>query len=285
MSSLLIDIPSWVQEAPGGRSNFRQAIHCVLEAIAHDPHLRELLCMKGGILMALHYDSPRFTNDIDFSTPQEFDTAIESEVVERLKDALAGSPERLGYDLDCRLQSYSVQPSRKGSFVTIEMKIGYATKGTQLHKRLLNGKSPHVVGVDYSFNETIPEVEVVEIEDGSLRVYALPTLVAEKLRSLLQQPIRNRTRRQDVYDLNHLLNERPALLNADCRKAVLDDLKIKCADRGILPLQNSFDDPKIRDLAQANYTSLADELADGLLPPFDEIYPRVVDYYRSLPWA
>ncbi|HET7237443.1 MAG TPA: nucleotidyl transferase AbiEii/AbiGii toxin family protein [Terrimicrobiaceae bacterium] len=285
MSSLLMDIPGWVQSASPGERDFRRAVHCVIEAVAGDERLRELLCMKGGILMALHYDSPRFTTDIDFSTPQAFEENIEKEVIERLQAALAITPDKLEYDIDCRVQSYEVQPNRKRTFININMRIGYAAKGTAQHKRLLASNSPAVVSIDYSFRETIPNVEVVELgEDDSLRVYALSTLVAEKLRSLLQQPIRNRTRRQDVFDLNYLLDERPALLKAECMEAVLSDLVVKCADRDITPTQASFDDPRIRELAEADYATLADELPPNTLPPFEEVFARVADYYRDLPW-
>lgn len=281
-----MDIPRWVQEAPAGERDFRRTVHCVLDGVANDPRLRELLCMKGGILMALHYESPRFTTDIDFSTPQTFDEELEKEVVQRMKEALGSTPERLGYDIDCRLQSHKVEPNRTKTFVNIKMKVGYAQKDTPQHRRLMAGQSPSVLSIDYSFKETVPGVEVVEIgDDESLRVYALSTLVAEKLRSLLQQPIRNRNRRQDVFDLNFLMDERPELLVKECMTAVLSDLIVKCADRNIAPSRETFDDPKIREMAEADYNTLSDELPPGHLPPFEPSFQRVADYYRSLPWG
>lgn len=285
MSNLLMDIPAWVRDSPAGEAEFRRAVHCILEAVAGDERLRELLCMKGGILMALHYASPRFTTDIDFSTPQAFDPDVEGEVIDRLRAGLADAPEKLGYDIDCRMQGYDVQPNRSRTFVNINIRVGYAGKGTPQHKRLMAGMAPNIISIDYSFKETIPQVEVVEIgDDDTLRVYALTTLVAEKFRSLLQQPIRNRNRRQDVYDLNFLMNERPSLLEVSAREAVLADLVVKCADRDIVPTPASFEDPQIREMAKAEYNTLAAELPAGQLPPFDDIFQRVSEYYRSLPW-
>jgi predicted nucleotidyltransferase component of viral defense system len=285
MPSLSIDIPHWVSSAPSGQRPFRRAIHCILEAISTDERLRQLLCMKGGILLALGYDSPRFTTDIDFSTPHAFDEDTEHEVVSRLKDALTASPERLGYDIDCRLQGYKVEPGRTKTFVNIKMRIGYAEKGTRQHTLLMNGQAANIISIDYSFRESIPDVDVVEVgDDGSLRVYALSTLIAEKYRSLLQQPIRNRTRRQDVFDINFLLDERAELAADGCRAAVLSDFLIKCADRDIAPTRDSFDEPQIRAMAEKDYETLADELPAGALPAFDVIFERVAAYYRSLPW-
>lgn len=286
MSSLLTDIPRWVEEAatPTQRG-FRRAIHCVLDAIATDERLRQLLCMKGGILMALHYDSPRFTTDVDFSNPSPFTAEAEKEVVALLSQALVNTPERLGYDIDCRLQSHEPDPGRDKTYVNLKMKIGYAEKGTAIHRRLMSGMSPQVISIDYNFCESIPEVEEVEIsEDGTLRVYGLPTLVAEKFRSLLQQPSRNRTRRQDVFDLNYLLLNRPALHEEGSKRLVVSDIRTKCADREMKVDIASFDDPQVRELSEKDYQTLETELP-GQLPDFNEIFEAVSAYYRGLPWG
>lgn len=285
MSSLLTNIPRWVEEADASNVTFRQAVHSVLEGIARNQRLRSLLCMKGGILLALHYDSPRFTTDIDFSTPEPFSTTAEEETTQLLSDALISITEELGYDIDCRLQGYRVQPGRDKTFVTIEMRIGYALKGTKAHARLLDGQSPNVLSVDYSFCESIPEVEEVDLsEDGTLRVYSLPTLVAEKFRSLLQQPIRRRTRRQDIFDLHYLLKERPELQAESCKARVLADLLVKCEDRNIVPTQDSMEQQEVHDMAAQDYDTLQDELAEGQLPEFERAFLEVVQYYRNLPW-
>lgn len=284
MSSLLSNIPKWVNDAPTNEVQFRRAIHCVLEAIARSPKLRQLLCMKGGILMALHYESPRFTTDIDFSTPAPFSDATENETIELISNVLPPIGEALGYDIECRLQGYKVQPGRDKTFITIEMKVGYAEKGTSAHKKLLNGQSPLVISLDYSFRESIPEIEEVDLsEDGTLRVYALSTLVAEKLRSLLQQPIRNRTRRQDVFDLHHLFNSRTELNSPEYRRRVLDDLIIKCEDRNVPLARESMRSPLVQELAQKDYKTLEQDVS-GDLPDFNESFDQVVSFYEQLPW-
>ena len=64
---------------------------------------------------------------------------------------------------------------------------------------------------------------------------------------------------------------------------VLADLKVKCADREMVPTSSSFDEPLIRELAAKDYATLAQDLP-GELPNFDEIFERVAAYYRGLPW-
>jgi hypothetical protein len=60
-----LNIVKWVAADPAQRS-FRQAIHTVLTAISGTPDLKTSMIMKGDILLALAYESPRFTSDIDF---------------------------------------------------------------------------------------------------------------------------------------------------------------------------------------------------------------------------
>lgn len=285
MSSFLSNIPEWVANAPVEQRNFRRAVHIVLEAIAKNKRLSELLCMKGGILMALHYDSPRFTTDIDFSTPEAFTERAEKEVVQLVSESLVAVSNDLDYDIDCRLQGHKIKPSRSKTYVSIFMSIGFAERGRPEYAKLLRGQSPHTVSIDYNFKESIPQVEEVSIGlDGVLRVYALPTLVAEKFRSLLQQPIRNRNRRQDVFDIHHLLNERKQLYVDGCMRAVLEDLIVKCADRDVSVSIDSIDQPAVHDMAEEDYDTLEIEVS-GDLPDFEEAFAQISAYYRSLPWS
>lgn len=285
MSSLLPDIPAWVAQAPAGEREFRQAVHVLLHAVATSPWLSRSLCMKGGILMALHYRSDRYTSDVDFSTPEPFTVEAEVAFRDALERALAIAPEALGHDLGCRVQSFRVDPGRDKTFVTLRLKVAYAKSGTPAYKRLLSGQGAQVLGLDYSFNESIPDQEVVEIDGtGALRVYGLGTLVAEKFRALLQQVVRGRNRRQDIYDLDFLLRTRSQLQSPSFKKRLLGDLIIKCRERGIDPSSGTFDDPKIRAHAQADYGTLAQELPEGELRPFEESFAAVAAFYRSLPW-
>lgn len=284
MTSLLHDIPAWVRAADAQQVVMRQAVHCILESVARTPRLRALLCMKGGILMALHYESPRFTTDIDFSTPEPFTKEVEEETLALIARALPSMGEVLGYDVDCRLQGYKIKPSRTGTWVSLSMRVGYALKGTPAHRRLAAGQSPFSLSIDFSFRERIPASEEVVIgDDGHLRVYGLSTLVAEKLRALLQQPLRNRNRRQDVFDLYYLLEQRPALAFPPWQQDVLADLRIKCEDRAVPLSSDAFDNPEIAERAQRDYDTLQAEV-EGDLPEFNVAFERVRRYFRGLPW-
>lgn len=282
------DINDWVEEASTtSNKEFRQAVHTILSAIASDSNLKANMVLKGGILLAIRYKSHRYTKDIDFSTERQLGGEItENGVRESLDSSLAQMVEEFDYGLDCRVQSSRIQPKpkdREPTYPSIKMKVGYAYKGSAKHKLLLSLQSPDIVSIDYSLNESTPNIEDLKLnlEEGIL-TYSLTDLIAEKYRSLLQQVSRNRTRRQDVYDLN-LLIERFGDIDDFERSKILNSLIIKSKAREISPDINSFEDPDLKSRAKKDYPSLKKEI-EGELPDFDELFQKVAEFYKSLPW-
>lgn len=280
------DIRTWVEGATtDGNREFRQAVHTILSAVASDKDLKANMILKGGILLAIRYNSPRYTKDIDFSTERNLGKEITKDLVcKSLDSSLAQMVEALDYDLDCRVQSCKLQPKDpESTYPSIKIKVGYAYKGTAKHKRLLSLQSSDTISIDYSLNESTPNVEDLRLdhEDGIL-TYSLTDLIAEKYRSLLQQVPRNRTRRQDVYDLNLLINSLRNV-NNDEKHKILDCLISKSKARGIDPNIKSFNDPELKIRAQKYYQTLEDEI-EGKLPDFDELFHIVAEFYKSLPW-
>ncbi|MCA6584820.1 MAG: nucleotidyl transferase AbiEii/AbiGii toxin family protein [Pseudanabaena sp.] len=281
------DIKDWVEEASTtSNKEFRQAVHTILSSIASDSDLKANMILKGGILLAIRYKSHRFTTDIDFSTEKPRGGEITEDGVRKsLDSSLAQMVEELDYDLDCRVQSSKLQPRDvKSTYPSIKMKVGYAYKGTPQHKRLLSLQSPNTISIDYSLNEATPNIEDLKLnlEEGIL-AYSLTDLIAEKYRSLLQQVSRNRNRRQDVYDIN-LLVERFGDINDFERSKILNSLIIKSKAREISPDINSFEDPELKSRAKKDYHTLKDEI-ESELPDFDDLFQKVSDFYRSLPWS
>jgi len=282
------DIKDWVEDASTtSNKKFREAVHTILSAIASDSNLKANMILKGGILLAIRYKSHRYTKDIDFSTERQLDDDINAHGVrESLNSSLVQMVEELDYDLDCRVQSSKLQlKDRNSTYPSIKMTVGYAYKGTPQHKRLLSSRSPDIVSIDYSLNEATPNIEGLKLnlEDGIL-TYSFIDLIAEKYRSLLQQIPRNRTRRQDVYDLN-LLIERLGDIDSFERSKILNSLIIKSKAREIEPDINSFENPELKSRAQKDYPTLKQELPSGELPDFNELFQKVADFYRSLPWS
>ncbi len=277
------DIENWVNQATSDRE-FRQAIHTFMVAIANSPFLNAQMIMKGGILLAIRFANNRFTKDIDFSTDQTYTKVAEATIIDELTRQLAFAVGNLNYDLDMRIQAWKINPANpEASFPTLTIKIGYAYKGTPKHVRLMREKSPSVISIDYSFNETNQDIDTIEIpEVGNVKVYSLHDLVAEKYRAIIQQTSRNRFRRQDAYDIFKLI-ENGFLDVSSIKYEILISLNIKAKSRGINVNQNLLDDEDIQERSGKEYGTLKDEI-EGVLPPFESMFATVKAFYRSLPW-
>jgi len=289
-----IDMEAWVAQAPDkAQRAFREAVHIILESIGHSQQLHASMVMKGGLLMAIRYDSTRYTRDIDFSTTAPYVPAQAEALIKELEQNLAAAADRLPYATAARVQSSKVEPKGEGkTHQTLALKIGYADMTNEgAMKRLLAQSAAQVVEIDYSYNEAVFGVEVLQLDGGTtIQSYSLHNIVAEKLRSLLQQPIRRRNRRQDVYDLCVLLDS-PGLdssgLEASLGAQALDNihkmLVESCRSKGIEPGPSSMEDEAVVRMAREGYEGLKDDVA-GDLPPFDGAMARVIALYRSLPW-
>lgn len=276
-------VEKWVEGGPKAQRQFRESVHIILSAITRDPLLVDLMVMKGGILMALRYGSPRFTRDIDFSTGRLLNQIDPEAVHAALKSSLALASAEFEYGLDCKVQSFQIQPSKRpeASFPSLMISIGSAYRGSSDHRHLMRGAATSKVAIDFSLNEQILSIETLKIQDGDrLQTYGITDLVAEKYRSLLQQPSRDRYRRQDIFDLNQLTKRN---FNEAEKISILESLRAKSRSRNLEPSTNSLSDPEVIRRAQKDYHHLTDEI-EGELPDFEESFDRVNAFYCSLPW-
>jgi hypothetical protein len=125
-----------------------------------------------------------------------------------LRDGLSHAliPVAAMLDLTLAVQRFAQQPPGNPAkpFITYGGTVGYALPDQRpLAGRMRAGlPSPQAIPFDISLNEIVCAAESV-ILGGSppLRVGTAEDIVAEKLRALLQQSPRNRTRRQDMLGL------------------------------------------------------------------------------------
>ncbi|MCW5257976.1 nucleotidyl transferase AbiEii/AbiGii toxin family protein [Verminephrobacter aporrectodeae subsp. tuberculatae] len=280
-----LDLPAWVERAPNGNRHFREAVHTILHAISTSMELSTKMIMKGGMLMAIRYDSSRFTRDIDFSTRAPYAIGNETILLNKLDEQLILANGRFTYDVMCMRQRSIIRPKKPGAnFPTLNLSIGYARQSNPRElSKLLAKQAPTVVEIDYSYNEAVLDTEVLRLANGSsLEVYSQVNLMAEKYRSILQQSIRNRYRRQDAYDLFLLLKFHHTLGDHE-RSHLLKCLVESARTREINPKAHSLRDSEIRTMTSNDYGTLESDI-EGELPPFDEVYQTVQDFYESLPW-
>lgn len=266
------------------RREFRQAVHLVLRAIAGAKTLAPFMIMKGGILLAIRYHSSRFTKDVDFSTSRALQEVDLPGLLKDIEDAIAPVSADNDYGLALLLQSYKINPANKpdAAFPTLQLKIAYASKsnGGEM-RRLALKQAPRAIQIDYSFNEWVSEVESQTVDGGILNMYAYHDLIAEKLRSVLQQPIRERARFQDIYDL-HLLIEGTTPTHED-KQAVLEKLRMASSDRNVPIFKLALRQDAVIEYSKKEYSSIAEQITDP--PKFEISYRTVQEFFESLPWA
>jgi predicted nucleotidyltransferase component of viral defense system len=282
----LYNVAEWVEAEDDDRQRqFREAVHVILLAISGLKNFKNQMLMKGGVLLAIRYNSTRYTRDIDFSTnlmASDFDI---DKFLAEFNDNLIAASERLDYGLACKVQSHQMKPSSpEATFPTLKLKVGHAYKHeTRNYKRLERNESIHVVAIDYSFNEISSQAEILRLHDGGeILAYSFTDLIAEKYRAIIQQETRNRVRRQDVYDI-HLLLTTCTDIGADEKYSILKSLIAKSASRGITVKKEMLGREEIISRSKKEYGQLASEIK-GDLPSFETAYSLVRKFYESLPW-
>ena len=285
-----INILEWVEVAQANETTYRQrqVTEIILNAIAITPALNKILCLKGGVLMGLVYGSPRQTGDIDFSlvTNESPDENTANTFRNLINSALPRAAAKLGYaDMVARVQSVKVLPPNRypnARYPALKLKIGYAKRGSHQAKRLLEGKAANIIRLDISFKEEMSEIQVLEIADGELLLaYSLNDLIAEKYRAMLQQILRNRHRRQDVYDLDFLILNLE--LDDDAKAKILATLLKKCQARDIIASPDSINNSDLRIRSRSEWDTLKLEI--GEIPDFDSCFERIATFYSRLPWS
>ncbi len=283
-----VDIRAWVEDARANPDQYRdrQVTEIVLAAIGVTPCLNSNLVLKGGAAMALAFKSNRVTADVDFTSivePEGFSDLI----AEELNIVLPKTAIRLGYlNLLCRVQTVKKLPRpsnfEEHDFPALKIRIGSAERGTREEQWLRAGKAIRVLEIEISFRDQVYAFQELNLTGAgvAVRAFTLHELIAEKIRALLQQPIRNRHRRQDVYDIAYLVEAKD--LTEEDKRIILNTLIEKCHTRGILASSNSIDNPEVKERAEADWNTLSLEL--GHLPPFEERFSIVRQLYQSLPW-
>jgi predicted nucleotidyltransferase component of viral defense system len=282
------DLEKWISDADADprQQLIRRVIRIILNGIAHSTELRELMVIKGGVLLATAYNTGRHTIDVDFSTRMLVKDIDIDRLCQKLDQSIESGSQMLDESLVCRVQSHKLQPpSLDSTFPTLRIRIGYAQRGSKAFARLAAGASPQVVIVDLSFNEDPGDPVSLKIDGhGVLKAYSLESQIAEKFRALIQQQerYRGRIRRQDAFDIYQVLQQGHFVLLAH-QLALLEKIVRSCRSRDIEVDKHSLATPEVRQRAAREYDQLRVEI-DGELPDFNQVFDRVSQFYSELPW-
>ena len=289
-------IENWVQESIDNRSvaaqkDFRHAVHIILKAISLSENLSKSMIFKGGMLLGIKYQSERYTTDLDFSTAEKLDPNCIQDFKEEFNDRLEYANNLLAYGMKLKIQRIEKRPKKDvASFPALEIKIAYLginCNQSEINK-YENNQAPNTISIDYSFNELNNDVESIVIdeeENEKIICYTLESIIAEKLRSILQQKPRNRTRGQDIYDICFLLSDYDDQLSSiETKNKILNLLKQKSIGRDIDELLhiNGLNDDDIRSRSEIGFKAL--ELQLTKTTNFEDLYNQLNKFYKSLPW-
>ncbi|MEA2513947.1 MAG: hypothetical protein QOJ59_3434, partial [Thermomicrobiales bacterium] len=133
--------------------------------------------------------------------------------------------------------------------------------------------------IEIGTNDPIGAATLVTIDENfrPLRVCTVEDIVGEKLRALLQQPIRGRNRRQDVLDIAVIVRSNPHL----DREQVATFLVLK-ADACDVPVSKAaFRNPKVQEWARVDYAAL-EATTRTVFIPFEQALATVLALVEEL---
>lgn len=262
-------------------ARIRFAQYGVLRAVAASAVLGSALVLKGGNALDFVWQPNRSTRDLDFSVdPTTLSSPLDADV---LKRELASALIFAGRELDINFAVYGVRQQPRGSdktFITYQASVGYALADEhRLRVRMAHGESSaNVVRLDVSLREQICADLRVELGGAAtLRVSTIEDIVAEKLRALLQQPIRDRYRCQDLLDIAVIVHSKTELDLGLVAAFLLE----KAAARDVSVSRAAFANPEITNRAQLGYAELK-ETTRRRFVPFDEALAMLMQLVARL---
>ncbi len=259
------------------RKRFVQFV--VLDCLGAFPDLQHALAFKGGNALRFVYGNPRATLDLDFTASATFpdDAAQVRSLFDR---ALVAGGRRHGVKIKC--QKVQRNPARKeATLPTFQIAVGYQFPNDRYFADYESTQRnvATVVSVEVSLNDLVCEAAVRPLgKQATIRVCALEDILAEKLRALLQQKPRNRTRPQDVFDIARIVKDQGKSLSIT---KIRDYLVRKCAVRSIPIARAEFAVGEVQNRAAIGYDELLAETQVALIP-FDAAWRIVLELVDQL---
>ena len=280
----LSDLASWAsthgisqQEA---RARFVQ--YCILWAVSQTPLLQDALVLKGGIALDFVWNPNRSTRDVDFSIDHH---PLAGELTEdTLRQEFAKGLDWASQHFGLLMRVTSLRrnpPGEQHTFATFAMKVGYAfpDQPVALLRLRQRGDVSTVIPIDISLNEVICGQTLVDLDTPQpLKICTLEDVVAEKLRALLQQEIRNRSRRQDLLDIAVLLR---AGVSLDAPRIAAYLLE-KAAARDVPVSRTAFHSDQLLERARRDYVLLSDTSRNAFVE-FAEAVSLLHEFVEHLP--
>ena len=277
------DIKAWCKENEisehEGRKRYVE--HAILGCIARSRELRNAIVFKGGNALRIMYGSSRSTLDLDFTALPNALPDSEADLRAIADAAFHNSAKSFGVKLRC--QKVKRNPKRaEFTKPTFQIGVAYQFPGDRYFESMEGRNLTDTVPVEISLNDIVCGISVLSpVVNGrsTIQVCSLEDILAEKLRSLLQQKVRNRNRSQDVYDIALFARSHADSINW---QSVYTYFAIKCQARGVIAERKEFD-MVIRDMAAKNYDKEIQRQARSAFIPFADAWQEVETVVEGLP--
>jgi predicted nucleotidyltransferase component of viral defense system len=250
----------------------------VLTAISSSPGLVQRIAFKGGNALWFIHGNPRSTIDLDFTAEGDFPD--DSTQIVGLIDAALKSMQNQ-FRVKARCQSiHRNPPKRDRTLPTYNVKVCFQLPADRYYQNFAERKQfAEVIEVEISLNDVVCETILWKPSPSgnAIRSCSLEDQIAEKLRALLQQVPRNRSRPQDVFDIASQVRENRMKLDLG---KISDFLLRKSEGRIDSPRKSSFDD-EVRRRAEAVYAKEISAQTSAFIP-FEEAWREVLQLVREL---
>lgn len=268
---------------PANEARRRYAQFVVLAAVANSPSLGEMVVFKGGNALDFVLLPNRSTLDLDFTLDQVpgAPRVLAEEIERRIGSGCRLIAARMSMALVVqRVRQNPPGPDR--TFVTFAVNVGYALpdQPAVIERARRGVRIAQTIDVDISINEPICATTHLSLGAGfsEIRISTIEEIVSEKLRALLQQPIRRRERPQDLLDIAVALRSD----NPPDPVTVARFLLVKAAARGVPVSRAAFRDAELARLTHEGYDDLA-ATTRVLFVPFAEALADVLAFVEALP--
>jgi predicted nucleotidyltransferase component of viral defense system len=250
----------------------------VLVSMSSSPGSISRIALKGGNALRFVHGNGRSTLDLDFSAESDFpDNPGE---IKRVLDAALKTAEPR-YRIKARCQSiHRKPPGFDKTRPTYVIKVCYQFAGDRYFQNFEERKSfSEIVEVEISLNDVVCETCERELHPSAkpVRVCTLDDIIAEKLRALLQQIPRKRSRPQDVFDIASMVRSHSDAIDLGKVSAFLIQ---KSEAREIIATKSAFDE-SVREKAEVNYEAEIRPFTTEFIP-FVEGWGEVLRFVAKL---
>jgi len=273
------ELADWARRntTTAGEARRRFAQYVVLVSISSSAPIAAI-AFKGGNALQFIHGNPRSTLDLDFTADAGFPDDP-AEIKARLDASLPFAERR--HQVKARCQSiHRKPPGMDRTTPTYSIKVGYQLSGDRYYQNFDERKMfSDVVEVEISLNDVVCETQPWQPEGSAreLRACTLEDILAEKLRAMLQQIPRNRSRPQDVFDVASMVRRYPSAIDPGKVSAFLVR---KAAARGITASKAAFDGSVLAHAA-IGYDAQIRPFTTQFIP-LDEAWSEVLGFVSRL---